>query len=80
MLYNMYEYHICLFHLVLFFYVIYGIDFWFQSMAKTLMNIACNLNHNKEMRDLFMDLVEKVATKIGYNNIFSHKKIYFHNR
>ena len=32
----------------------------FQNLSKVLVSIAYNINHNKELRDLFIDLVEKV--------------------
>ena len=31
----------------------------FQVYSRTLINLAYGLNHNKELRDLFIDLVEK---------------------
>jgi len=31
-----------------------------QVLSKTLINIAFNLNHSKELKDLFLDLLEKV--------------------
>jgi len=31
----------------------------FKNLAKTLINIAYGLNHSKELRDLFLDLLEK---------------------
>ena len=41
----------------------YGIIFInldvFQTMAKTLVNIAYGLNQSKELKDLFLDLVER---------------------
>ena len=30
-----------------------------QVYSRTLINLAYGLNHNKELRDLFIDLVEK---------------------
>ena len=29
-------------------------------MSKAILNIAYSLNHSKELRDLFLDLVEEV--------------------
>ncbi|KAL5008908.1 hypothetical protein ScPMuIL_014489 [Solemya velum] len=33
----------------------------FKTYSKTIINIACGLIHSKEVRDLFVDLVEKVV-------------------
>lgn len=37
------------------------IDFQFKSISRNIINIAYGLNHSKEMRDLFLDMVEKVV-------------------
>jgi len=31
----------------------------FKSISRTLVNIACGLNHSREARDIFLDVVEK---------------------
>ncbi|XP_022329419.2 acidic fibroblast growth factor intracellular-binding protein-like [Crassostrea virginica] len=33
----------------------------FKTNSKAIINIACGLNHSKEARDIFLDLVEKVT-------------------
>ncbi|KAI0234810.1 Acidic fibroblast growth factor intracellular-binding protein [Lamellibrachia satsuma] len=36
------------------------LDSNFKNLSKALINIACGLNHSKELRDFFLDLVEKI--------------------
>ncbi|CAG2100962.1 unnamed protein product [Medioppia subpectinata] len=36
------------------------IDSMFKSLSRNVINIAYGLNHSKEMRDLFLDIVEKI--------------------
>ncbi|XP_076318708.1 acidic fibroblast growth factor intracellular-binding protein [Tachypleus tridentatus] len=36
------------------------LDCNFKNLSRTIVNIAYGLNHSKEMKDLFVDLVEKV--------------------
>lgn len=31
-----------------------------KSISRNIINVAYGLNHSKEMRDLFLDIVEKV--------------------
>ena len=44
------------------------IIYQFQNLSKTLVNIAYNINHSKELRDLFIDLVEKVMRIFVYKS------------
>lgn len=32
-----------------------------QNLSRGLVNVAAKLTHNKDVRDLFVDLVEKVS-------------------
>ena len=43
-----------------------------QTNSKAIINIACGLNHSKEARDIFLDLVEKVS--IIKHRIFSESE------
>ena len=36
-----------------------------QNLSRGLVNVAAKLTHNKDVRDLFVDLVEKVSCSVG---------------
>lgn len=36
-----------------------------QNLSRGLVNVAAKLTHNKDVRDLFVDLVEKVSCPAG---------------
>ncbi|RWS27764.1 growth hormone-inducible transmembrane-like protein, partial [Leptotrombidium deliense] len=40
--------------------VLADLDTIFKSLSRSIINIASGLNHSKEVRDLFLDVVEKV--------------------
>lgn len=35
-----------------------------QNLSRGLVNVAAKLTHNKDVRDLFVDLVEKVSSPV----------------
>lgn len=43
-----------------------------QSFSKILINLACGLNHSKDLRDFFLDILEKVNSwNIEYNLVLN---------
>lgn len=36
-----------------------------QNLSRGLVNVAAKLTHNKDVRDLFVDLVEKVRSPVS---------------
>lgn len=37
-----------------------------QNLSRGLVNVAAKLTHNKDVRDLFVDLVEKVSSPVPH--------------
>ncbi|RWR99982.1 growth hormone-inducible transmembrane-like protein [Dinothrombium tinctorium] len=40
--------------------ILYDLDANLKSLSRSIINIASGLNHSKEVRDLFLDVVEKI--------------------
>jgi len=42
-----------------------------QSLSKGLVSIASSLNHSKELRDFFVDLLETVSIRLSVTLAFT---------
>lgn len=57
------------------------LDFQFKTLSRNIINIANGLNHSKEVRDLFLDIVDKVlepikSIKLTHNEVNQFLKHY----
>lgn len=57
------------------------IDVQFKGISRNIINVASGLNHSKEMRDLFLDIVEKViepfkSMKLNHSDVSLFLKNY----
>lgn len=55
------------------------IDANFKSFSKILINLACGLNHSKDLRDFFLDILEKIIEPCRASGwLMQDVQVFFH--